>query len=62
MDNKVKMEAIQTSVKLITTTDNDLHQKIYVIREKDSMREHYIILSESEMRKLIELMRREGLK
>ena len=62
MDNKVKMEAIQTSVKLITTTDNDLHQKIYVIREKDSMREHYLILSESEMRKLIELMRREGLK
>ena len=62
MDKKVKMEAIQTSVKLITTTDNDLHQKIYVIREKDSMREHYLILSESEMRKLIELMRREGLK
>lgn len=56
------MEAIQTSVKLITTTDNDLHQKIYVIREKDSIREHYLILSESEMRKLIELMRREGLK
>ena len=62
MDNKIEMEAIQTSVKLITTTDNDLHQKIYVIREKDSMREHYLILSESEMRKLIELMRREGLK
>ena len=46
----------------LTTTDNDLHQKIYVIREKDSIREHYLILSESEMRKLIELMRREGLK
>ena len=62
MDNKIEMEAIQTSVKLITTTDNDLHQKIYVIRETDSLRDHYLILSESEMRKLIELMRREGLK